>query len=61
MFYDRTTILWMWSVVAVTVLASLFFPRIPRIGKVLPPSLSGILVALLFERVIVSALEAETC
>lgn len=53
MWLSGAEIGWMWFVVAITVAASVLLPRIPKVGKVLPPSLLGILAATLAEHLIV--------
>ena len=55
-FLPGKVIGWMWFVVVVTVAASVFLPKIPKIGGALPPSLLGILAATIAEYAIVRPL-----
>lgn len=50
---DTTTCLWMLFVAACTVLAAVLIPMVPYVGKVFPPSMWGIIAAVVVEFAIV--------
>lgn len=53
---DQSEVVWMWVVVATTVAFSVGMPKVPYIGGVLPPSLFGIVGAVIVEFGVVRAI-----